>query len=145
MVELLRKMVEGRDSPAFSELFAEDGVLEYPFTAPGFPTVYKGLTEIKALVERMAEARDLFDIHEVTATVHETTDPEVVVAEIAHHGHSHVTNQPYQMLALGIIRIRNGKIVHYRDFMNPLSMAELLGRTGTLIDALSASGTGAAR
>ena len=145
MVELVRKMVEGRDGVMFVDLFAEDGVLEYPFAAPGFPTVYKGRQEIRALVGRMSEARQLFDIEEVTATVHETDDPEVVVAEIAHHGQSHVTDRPYQALALGIIRVRDGKIVHYKDYMNPLSMAELLGRLPELVAALSGSGTGAGR
>lgn len=145
MVELVRKMVEGRDGVVFAELFADDGVLEYPFAAPGFPSVYKGRPTIRELVGRMSEARHLFDIHEVTATVHETDDPEVVVAEIAHHGHSHVTNRPYEALALGIIRVRDGKIVHYRDYMNPLSMAELLGRVPDLVANLSGSGTGGGR
>ena len=145
MVELVRKMVEGRDGVMFTELFAEDGVLEYPFAAPGFPSVYSGRPAISALVENMANARHLFDIHDVTATVHETADPEVVVAEIEHHGHSHVTDAPYHAIALGIIRVRDGKIVHYRDYMNPLAMAELLGRLPDIVANLSGSGTGAGR
>jgi len=145
MVELVRKMVEGRDGVMFVDLFAEDGVLEYPFAAPGFPNVYKGRSTIAAWVERMGGSRTLFDIHEVTAVVHETNDPEVVIAEISHHGHSHVTDRPYEAHALGIIRVRDGKIVHYRDYMNPLAMAELLGRTPDLVAALSGSGTGAGR
>jgi uncharacterized protein len=145
MVELVRQMVEGRDGVSFPDLFAEDGVLEYPFTTPNFPSVYKGLPAIRALFERMAEARDLFDIDEVTATVHETNDPELVIAEIFHHGQSHVTNRPYQSLALGIIRVRDGKIVHYRDFMNPLAVSELVGRLPDLVASLSGSGTGAGR
>ena len=145
MVELIRKMVEGRDGVLFSQLFADDGVIEYPFAAPGFPTVYSGRPAIEGLVERMRGARDLFDIHEVTAVAHETTDPEVVVAEIEHSGHSHVNDAPYKVSALGIIRVRDGKIVHYRDYMNPVAMAELLGRLPDLVAALSGSGTAAAR
>src|SRR6266511_3548028 len=96
MVELLREVVQGRVS--FADLFAEDGVLEYPFSAPGFPTVYKG-QEIREWLSRMADMRNLFEIHEVTAVAHETTDPELVIAEISHKGHSHATNRPYEVTA----------------------------------------------
>jgi ketosteroid isomerase-like protein len=67
----------------------------------------------------------------------ETDDPEVVVAEIRHHGWSHVANAPYQHTAVGVIRVRDGLIVRYDDYMNPIAVAELLGRTDDLVTALS--------
>jgi uncharacterized protein len=82
---------------------------------------------------------------EVTAEVHETTDPEVVITEIEHHGHSQAINGPYRMRAVGVIRVRDGKIVHYRDYMNPLGLAQLTGRLPQLLERVSASGTGAGR
>jgi len=51
----------------------------------------------------------------VEALVRETDDPEVVVIEIEHHGRSLVTGEPYRSRALGVIRVRNGQIVHYQD------------------------------
>jgi ketosteroid isomerase-like protein len=101
--------------------------------------VLRGRQEIRDFYTAAAEVRDLFDMHGVTQTVLETTDPEVVVVESEHHGHSHVTNAPYRSLALGIIRVHDGQIVHYRDFMNPLTLAELTGRLVT------ATGTGDGR
>ena len=142
MVDQVKKMVEGRDQIMFVDLFAEDGVLEYPFAAPGFPTVYKGQKVIREWVGRMSHMRGMFDIHEVSAVAYETTDPEVVVAEITHSGHSHATNRPYEITAVGIIRVRDGKIVHYKDYMNPVAMAELLGRKDALLDAISGTGVG---
>jgi hypothetical protein len=139
MVELVRRMVEGTHGIAFADLFAEDGILEYPFAAPGFPTVCEGQQAIRDMHQAAAPFRALFDIQDMTTTVYETTDPEVVVAEITHHGHSHTTNQPYDFRALAIIRVRNGKIVHYRDYMNPLAVAELLGRLPDLASAISAA------
>lgn len=64
---------------------------------------------------------------------------EVVITEITHHGQSRVTGQPYRLTALGVIRVRDGQIVHYDDYMAPLALARLLGRTGELAAALSAS------
>lgn len=43
-----------------------------------------------------------------------TDDPEVVT-EIEHHAHSLITGRPYRFRALGVIRVRDGQIVHYDD------------------------------
>jgi ketosteroid isomerase-like protein len=72
----------------------------------------------------------------VDAVIRETDDPEVVVAEIRHHGWSHTTNAPYQHTALGVIRVRDGLIVRYDDYMDPIAVAQLLGRTDDLVSAL---------
>jgi hypothetical protein len=75
----------------------------------------------------------------VDATIWETDDPEVVVTEITHHGQSNVTGAPYTFTALGVIRVRDGEIVRYQDYMDPVALARLLGRAGQLAAALSAS------
>ncbi len=67
----------------------------------------------------------------------ETDDPEVVVAEIEHHGTSRVTGQPYRVRAIGVIRVRDGEIVSYDDYMNPLRIAQIFGRTDELVAALN--------
>ncbi|MCP3802959.1 hypothetical protein NLX83_27160 [Allokutzneria sp. A3M-2-11 16] len=48
-------------------------------------------------------------------------------------------NEPYTFTALGFLRIRDGKIVRYDDYMDPIALARLLGRTDDLIAALSAA------
>jgi ketosteroid isomerase-like protein len=65
------------------------------------------------------------------------TDAGVVVTEITHHGWSHVTGTPYRFTALGVIRVRDGEIVCYDDYMDPIALARLLGRTGELAAALA--------
>jgi ketosteroid isomerase-like protein len=74
----------------------------------------------------------------VEAVVRQTDDPEVVVTEITHHGYSKAAGRPYRHTALGVIRVRDGEIVRYDDYMNPIATARLLGRTGELAAALSA-------
>jgi ketosteroid isomerase-like protein len=48
-----------------------------------------------------------------------------------------VTDAPYQHTALGVIRVRDGLIVRYDDYMDPIAVAQLLGRTDDLVAALS--------
>jgi hypothetical protein len=137
VAEEVRRMVAGQDNVVFADLFAEDAVFTYPFAPPGQPAELAGREAIQGFFGSLGDARSLFRMDGVDAVIRETDDPEVVVAEIRHHGWSHVTNAPYQHTALGVIRVRDGLIVRYDDYMNPIALAQLLGRTGDLVAALS--------
>jgi ketosteroid isomerase-like protein len=137
VVEQVRRMVAGEDV-SFADLFAEDGVLEYPFALPGQPRELQGREAIRSYFGAASGARQLFDMDGVEALVRDTDDPEVVVAEIEHHGRSLVTGAAYRFRALAVVRVRNGEIVTYDDYMDPIAMARLLGRTSDLAAALTA-------
>ncbi len=136
VVEQVRRMVAG-EGVVFADLFAQDGVLEYPFAMPGQPRELHGREAIRSYFAAAPASRELFEMDGVEALVRDTDDPEVVVTEIEHHGRSAVTGQPYRFRALGVIRIRDGEIVSYRDYMDPLAAARLLGRTAELATALT--------
>jgi len=136
VAEQVRRMVAG-EGVDFADLFAEDGVLTYPFGLPGQPAELRGREAIRAYFAERSRGRDLLVMEGVDALVRETDDPEVVVAEISHHGWSKAAGAPYQHKALGVIRVRNGEIVRYDDYMNPIAVARLLGRTDELAAALS--------
>jgi uncharacterized protein len=132
----VRKMVAG-EGVVFADLFAPDGVLTYPFAPPGQPRELRGRDAIRSFFAGAGQSRQMFAIEGVDAVVRETDDPEVVVTEITHHGRSRVTDAPYRFTALGIIRVRDGQIVRYDDYMDPIALARLLGRTGELAAALA--------
>jgi hypothetical protein len=94
---------------------------------------------IRAFFADRGRARDLLVMDGVEAVIRETDDPEVVVTEITHHGWSKATNAPYRHLALGVIRVRDGQIVHYDDYMDPIAVARLLDRTRELAAALASA------
>jgi ketosteroid isomerase-like protein len=134
----VRKMVAG-EGVVFADLFAADGVLAYPFAPPGHPRELQGRDAIRSYFDGMGQSRQLFDMEGVDAVVRKTDDPEVVVTEITHHGRSRVTGARYRLTALGIIRVRDGQIVRYDDYMDPIALARLLGRTGELAAALAST------
>jgi hypothetical protein len=136
VVEQVRRMVAG-EGVVFADLFAEDGVLEYPFAMPGQPPQLRGREVIRAFFAGSPGSRQLFAIDGVDAVVRDTDDPEVVIAEIEHYGRSLVTGEPYRFRALGIIRVRDGEIVSYQDYMDPIAAARLLDRTADLAAALT--------
>jgi len=138
VAEEVRRMVAG-EGIVFADLFAVDGVLAYPFALPGQPGELQGRDAIRAYFGGRAEHRQLFAMEGVEALVRETDDPEVVVTEITHHGWSHVNDAPYRFAALGVIRARNGEIVRYDDYMDPIALARLLGRADQLAAALAST------
>ena len=135
VAEQVRRMVAG-EGVEFADLFAEDGVLAYPFAPPGRPAELHGRDAIRSFFADRAAHRDLLVMDGVEALIRETDDPEVVVTEITHHGWSKAANAPYRHLALGVIRVRDGRIVRYDDYMDPIALARMLGRTEELAAAL---------
>jgi len=135
VVELVRQMVAG-EGVAFADLFAEDGVLRFPFAPPGVPREIRGREAIRAARAAEAGRRSLLTMDGVDLVVRETDDPEVVVTEIEHYGHSRALDGPYRFRALAVVRVRDGEIVSYDDYMDPIAMAALLGRTDDLVMAL---------
>jgi len=138
VAELVRRMVAG-EGVVFADLFAEDGVLRFPFAPPGMPREIRGREAIRAARTSEAGRRSLLVMDGVELVVRQTDDPEVVVTEIEHHGHSHALDGPYRFRALAVVRVRDGEIVSYDDYMDPIAMAALLGRTDDLVAALRAS------
>jgi uncharacterized protein len=138
VAELVRRMVAG-DEVVFADLFADDGVLRFPFAPPGMPREIRGREAIRASRAAETGRRSLFAVDGVDLVVRETDDPEVVVTEIEHYGHSNALDGPYRFRALGVVRVRDGEIVSYDDYMDPIAMAALLGRTNQLAAALTAS------
>jgi ketosteroid isomerase-like protein len=136
VAEQVRKMVAG-EGVVFADLFAADGVLAYPFAPPGQPPELHGRDAIRAFFAGLGQSRELFTMAGVDAVTWQTDDPEVVITQITHHGQSNVTRAPYRLTALGVIRVRDGMIVRYEDYMDPIALARLLGRTGDLAAALS--------
>jgi ketosteroid isomerase-like protein len=141
IAEQVRKMVAG-EGVVFANLFAADGVLAYPFAPPGHPQELRGRDAIRDYFSRAGQSRELFLMEGVDAETWETGDPDVVITQITHHGQSSVTGGPYTFTALGVIRVRDGEIVRYDDYMDPIALARLLGRTRDLAAALATAAPG---
>ncbi|CAM4051763.1 nuclear transport factor 2 family protein [Kibdelosporangium persicum] len=121
--ELLDKAQElllAKDMSGFADLWATDGTMEFPFAPPGWPTRLDGREAVR---EYLSGYTDVFDIKRFTAlTVHETTDPEVIVVEMEVEGLMVRTGETYQRRYISVITVRDGHIAGYRDYWSPLGM-----------------------
>jgi ketosteroid isomerase-like protein len=139
---MLRKALGDRidaDVNTFVEMMADDGVMEFPYSPPGFPTRLNG---------RAAVARHLQGLGDIIAfdrmgepTIHPSTDPDVVIIEFEGFGRGVATGEPYDQSYVSVIRTGGGRIVHYRDYWNPLVVLRAT-KGAALIDALVGGETG---
>jgi ketosteroid isomerase-like protein len=125
VVEHALALLLAHDMTSFSSLWAEDGIIEYPFAASGYPDVVSG----QAAVEK--HLRGYPDVIDIRATpvvvIHETTDPEVVIVEFEATGLIVHNQYPYRMPYIAVITVRDGRILRYRDYWSPLKAQEAMG------------------
>ena len=103
---------------------ASDGYIEWPYRPPGVPGRLQGRAEIRRHLEA---ARSFVRFDEYRAVVvHETLDPEVVIVEYEAHGSVVATGAPFVQTVIAVFRVRDGEVASYRDYINPLPLAEAL-------------------
>ena len=139
---MLRKALGDRvvgEAGNFVDMVADDGVMEFPYSPPGLPTRLDG---------RAAVARHLQALGDMIAfdrmgepVVHATTDPNVVIVEFEGFGRGVATGEPYDQRYISVIRTSAGRIVHYRNYWNPLVVLRAI-RGGAALDALLAGAPG---
>lgn len=69
-------------------------------------------------------------------TVHETTDPEVIVAEFAYAGSNLETGKAFSYKCIFVMRVRDGEIVESRDYVDHLGSAEARGGLADLLNEI---------
>ncbi len=82
------------------------------------------------------------DRRAVNITVHETADPEVIVAEFEYQGTNLDTGEPFTQPAIFVLRVRDGQIVESRDYFDHVTAARIRGQLGALLAAVEGSPAG---
>lgn len=72
----------------------------------------------------------------VNITIHETADPEVIVAEFQYEGVVVETGKPFVIPGVFVMRVRDGKIVESRDYLDHLRSAAARDMLGDVLDAV---------
>jgi ketosteroid isomerase-like protein len=115
-----------------STLYAEDTVVEHPQAVPR-PT---RLTGRDALHERFTGVlAGAVRLKRKNVVVHETTDPEVIVAEYDYDAESVETGRTTTTANIQLLRVRDGLIVHSRDYHDYLRLAAIRDGVDQLVKA----------
>jgi uncharacterized protein len=122
-----RHVILNGDIDGFVGLFAPDGVIESHFAGPpGKPVRVEGREAIREYSRRVTASPLRIEDFEM-AELYQTQDPEVVIVEMRTKGTVTTTGRKFNVLSVQIIRIRDGQIVHSRDFADPRILEEAFG------------------
>ncbi|MFI6262916.1 nuclear transport factor 2 family protein [Micromonospora sp. NPDC051006] len=131
VVEQILRASREQNTETFVNLFAADGYIEWPYLPAGMPDRVEGRDQIREFLTARANGLVKFDEYRNTV-IHETTDSEVVIVEYEAHGTVIPTGAPLHQTIVAVLRIRDGLVVSYRDYLNPLVLAEALAGIGNV-------------
>lgn len=104
--------------------FANDAVQEMPYSPAGFPHRLDGIDAIRRQYSGLPDAYTSMHF-DITAT-HNTTDPGCVILEYT--GSIRLkTGGRYDNTYIGVFHTRNGRIVCFREYFNPMVLQAAFG------------------
>lgn len=111
------------DATTTIDLFTDDVIFEFPYAPEGLPRKLVGRT---ALAGHLARLGPLLEFDEMTlGDVYPSG--QTVVFEFSCRGRGTTTGAAYNQNYVSVIRLREGRIAHYRDYWNPLVVLSALG------------------
>jgi ketosteroid isomerase-like protein len=120
------RLIHGISSGAWDrllELYAPNVVVEQPFGVPG-PLRLEGREQLAA--HFAAGTRLPLQLSARNLVVHQTHDPEVVVAEFDYDGTITSTGRSFTVANILVLTVRDGQIINSRDYHNHAVLAEVL-------------------
>ncbi|MEV0012085.1 nuclear transport factor 2 family protein [Streptomyces sp. NPDC051840] len=121
-----------------TELYAEDADVEIVFS-PVPPRRIQGRAELRKRFAALGAA-DAIRMRAENIHVHETGDPEVVIAEFDYEGLYPATGRTFRTANIQVLRVRDGLIVETRDYHDHLTFAAADGRASQLLASMDRQG-----
>lgn len=127
---LVHGLCEGRFDDVLA-LYAEKTDVSHPFD----PLRGHGLTSRAQLREHFSRrpVRRTIKASPTNIKIHETLDPEVIVAEFDYAGENLEINESFSYACIFVMRVRDGEIIESRDYVDHLGSAEARGLLGPLL------------
>ena len=130
---LVNGLCDGRIDDVL-ELYAETTDISHPFD----PLRGERLTSRAQLAEHFSRrpVRKTLEARPRNIKVHETSDPEVIVAEFAYAGTNLESGAAFSYPCIFVMRVRDGEIVESRDYVDHLGAAEARGGLAGLLNEI---------
>lgn len=140
-VEVFQRLVDGvarRRYDTLHELYAEKTDVRHPMSPYGDQPLLsrEALREHFTAAARARATTAALDYRAENVVIHQTGDPEVIVAEFDYAGTVKETGEPFRASCVFVLRVRDGEIVESRDYIDHAAMAKARGQLDDLITAL---------
>jgi len=125
--EGLKGLVDGED---YFDLLSDDVVFEYVISVPGYPRRVQGR---QSIIDLYSGYDDYMRVHSAdNLRIYRDPEASIVVLEYEVHGESVQIRRPYNNRFVSIITVTNTKVVHWRDYLDPIAVFEATGWPDTL-------------
>lgn len=106
------------DRDAQAAHYAPDAVVHFPFAPAGVPDRFDGRDAIRAMSVALDRVRGTTAPvpEESNLTVHETTDPELIIAELDAVVVDPGSGARHRVRQLHVVRVRDELIIEHRDY-----------------------------
>ena len=120
--EGLDGLVDGDD---YFDLLADGVVFEYVISVPGYPKRVEGR---RGVIDLYSDYGDYMTLHTAdNLRVYRDQEASVVVLEYEVHGESVQTGRPYDNRFVSIATIKDRKVTHWRDYLDPVAVFNASG------------------
>ncbi len=120
--EGLKGLVDGED---YFDLLADDVVVEYVISVPGYPRRVEGR---QSIIDLYSDYGSVMAVHSAdNLRVYRDPEASVVVLEYEVHGESAQTGRPYDNRFVSVVTIKDGKVTWWRDYLDPLAVFDAAG------------------
>jgi ketosteroid isomerase-like protein len=124
---LLRRSLDtflAKDMKGWSELCDENVVAEFPFAPEGSPRRLEGRAALYDYLRNYPSVIDVASIPRLK--IYSTGDPDVAIAEWSASGKVLANDNPYEMSYATFVTFKDGLIVNYREYWNPLAFMQAM-------------------
>lgn len=120
--EGLGELVDGED---YFDLLADDVAFDYVISVPGYPRHVEGRQNI---IDLYSGYDDYMHVRSADhLRVYRDPEASVVVLEYEVHGKSVQTGRPYDNRFVSIITVKDRKVTHWRDYLDPIAIFDATG------------------
>jgi ketosteroid isomerase-like protein len=126
-VDLLRHSFDrflAKDMKGWSLLCADDVVAEFPFAPHGSPKRLEGRDALYGYLRDYPKVIDVRSIPHLR--VYATAEENVAIAEWSSSGKVLANGNDYEMTYATFVTFRDGLIVNYREYWNPVAFTEAM-------------------
>jgi uncharacterized protein len=129
-VQLLKRALDtflAKDIKGWVQLCNENVVVEFPFAPDEASRKLLGRT---AIYEYLKDYPSVIDLqHTPTMKIRATDDPDTAIAEWSVSGRVISNGNPYEMSYATFVTFKDGLIVSYREYWNPMAFMAALNGT----------------
>ena len=125
LVQRYVQTIVEKDIDGWMNLWDDNCVLELPFAPKGRPNRVEGKADLSTYIQGVV--KNLEVVNTAQQQIYLTQDPNLIIVEFGGEGRIPSTGRTFRAQYVWMMRTNNGRLIHMRDYWNPLAAMEARG------------------